>query len=149
MSTFLHQEQRSPSSTSARNVHNQVVDLVDDSSLRLVGFGGSVPAFVRDTGDLKWEGYPFKNEHDFRKEFNELMQTRVLLEHGVGSSDDNRQMILMTHVGPSGSDTALYQDSIDSPAVLSGSDTLRDFLYRRDSVCSPILEFLYHPSNIF
>jgi len=103
------------------NVHKKVVEL--DSDLILCGFGGSVPAY--HNGIKTWEGYPFNSEDEFKAEFDILLKEI--------DNHPNKFIFLMTHNGPSGSSTVVYQKTLSDKLILSGSNVLSDYLRTKDA----------------
>lgn len=75
------------------NMHNRRLELAE--GLDLVGFGGSVPAYVN--GELYWAGYPFLNEDDIAEEWSKVK--------AIENTQSKNQFIFLTHVGPRESET--------------------------------------------
>ncbi|KAL0491072.1 metallophosphoesterase YsnB [Acrasis kona] len=115
-------ENQSQLTKNSTNVHKKVVELAPD--LLLAGFGGSVPSYYApELRKQAWVGYPFKEEEEFKAEWSPFFNEHIKDKF---SSQPNAQLLLMTHVGPSGSDTVRYHPSLDDHIILSGSDTLQE-----------------------
>lgn len=100
----------------------------------MAGLGGSVPAYHE--GKKAWEGYPFLSENDFDSDFSPL--TKEMEKHS------GKQVILVTHNGPSGSSTVYYQKEIGEKVVLSGSSTLQEYLKKKSSQTDILLNIHGH-----
>lgn len=94
------------------NVHGKRIEIVP--GLQVVGFGGSIPAFDSKTKEKEWQGYPFKSDDEYKKEFVPVVERYC---------SPSVQTILMTHVGPMCSSTShSYSGKIPGVPVLSGSE---------------------------
>ncbi|XP_062521365.1 uncharacterized protein LOC134196284 isoform X2 [Corticium candelabrum] len=95
------------------SLHKRSVQLTP--SLRLIGFGGSVPGV--QNGEKVFEGFPYQTEEEFAEEFLPAIE-QFQLSDFLGST------ILMTHIGPASLGTAVDRSDILNPVEM-GSTTLR------------------------
>jgi Icc-related predicted phosphoesterase len=103
------------------NMHKNVVQLAP--GLLIAGFGGSVPSYYApELRREAWKGYPFTTEEKFEEEWDKFLNQNIIPQL------HNNQLLLMTHVGPSGSDTVKYNKSVGEVTIMSGSDTLQKCL---------------------
>ncbi|XP_065840649.1 uncharacterized protein [Oscarella lobularis] len=112
----------SPMTSTSMNLHRKCMRLA--GNLCIIGFGGSIPAF-KDS-KLHWEGFPFETEEDLAKELDPLLQFKPLPSgsNRLDAIEEGDSVILMTHFGPSRTDTTIVYEDISQP-ILSGSETLR------------------------
>eukprot|EP00118_Oscarella_pearsei_P015540 m.140538 g.140538 ORF g.140538 m.140538 type:complete len:289 (+) comp38312_c0_seq6:264-1130(+) len=110
------------------NVHGRCVRLTDD--LSLVGFGGSIPGY--QNGKQVWEGFPFESEEDMAKELDPFLSLQFHPEPSGSDSPsavrEGDSVILMTHLGPSQTDTTIVHEGSITDPILTGSSTLRQNL---------------------
>jgi hypothetical protein len=101
------------------------------------GFGGSIPGYWMDNGEKAWEGYkklikcigfPFSDDNEYSKSFEKLELKNYL--------KDGNSVILMTHMGPTSSQTTVYSKSISSKQINSGSNFLKELISTDESVSS-------------
>jgi Icc-related predicted phosphoesterase len=93
-------------------------------NLMIWGFGGSVPAFKNNA--LFWEGKPFDTEEAFASSFQPWERD---LRSAAETATSTADYVLLTHVGPEGTDTVAYpgESEADAP-IYMGSSTLRSHL---------------------
>lgn len=101
-----------------KNLHSKLVEVAP--KLCIAGFGGSVPAFLKENGKKRWEGYPYTTEESFQKVFEPFMKS---VEEKC--QQDKNSLILLTHIGPEDSDTVKFEEKVGGELVLSGSSTMK------------------------
>mmetsp|Transcript_15823 Transcript_15823/g.61827 ORF Transcript_15823/g.61827 Transcript_15823/m.61827 type:complete len:281 (+) Transcript_15823:7-849(+) len=108
-----------PMTEHSSNFHNAFVPIA--RGLLLCGFGGSVPGYRN--GQQVWEGYPYTD--------NPSMEPALASLLPVDSSNET-QLLLVTHVGPSSSATAVDQVDLEKAEITTGSSALDNLLRRPD-----------------
>eukprot|EP01080_Neovahlkampfia_damariscottae_P000385 gene385-6799_t len=116
------------------NVHSKIVKLKDN--LWLGGFGGATPGYWKESKEKAWEGYPYNNEEEYSKSFKKFEIKSILQKEN--------SIILMSHLGPSSSQTTIYQKDMTFPKINSGSNFLNDFLSSDESQNSIFLNVHGH-----
>lgn len=109
------------------NIHKKVIQLNDN--LYIAGFGGSIPGYINNKEI--WEGYPYKNENEFKKEFNILTNKMLNKKKEI----NNIQYILFTHCGPQYSSTTIdWRNNDLNKSIQSGSKTLSNIFFDNNLV---------------
>lgn len=112
------------------NIHKSYIKLADN--LVMIGLGGSVPGMQLVNGSYVqvWEPYPYKDDEDYKKNLDETLNKAF----SMGESTD---YVLLTHVGPWNSSTAIYNKKVGNP-IYSGSQSLGDALikYQDKIICN-------------
>ena len=108
------------------NVHGKIVNIA--KGLKLVGYGGSKDNLVKKDGeviDTIWEAYPYKDEEDYSVGLKSLFSK---LSHEYSLTKDF-QVIVMTHIGPHNSPSAIDKTHLDEDGhIYSGSKALEYIL---------------------
>eukprot|EP01027_Heterolobosea_sp_BB2_P003314 GEZU01005039.1.p1 GENE.GEZU01005039.1~~GEZU01005039.1.p1 ORF type:complete len:335 (-),score=54.73 GEZU01005039.1:26-1030(-) len=129
----------------SKNIHGAVISLAP--GLYIAGLGGSVDSFKEEDpkGYPYWKGFPYPTEAMIKDQLDQLDDRlhAAVNEHladigdpSLTSDQDegnnntnnrNRCVILMTHCGPAGCSTALYEDE-KRLRILMGSSAVRELL---------------------
>eukprot|EP01083_Nonionella_stella_P009564 27485_1 len=111
------------------NIHKQLYRVEGEDNLFMAGFGGSGPAMCES--QVKWKGYPFKDDEEFGKEFNPFMKNSVIKNKEQIKTD--KSIVLFTHVGPSMSSTAMDWRNMDKDKVIyTGSDHVTNAVLNKE-----------------
>ncbi|CAD8075659.1 unnamed protein product [Paramecium sonneborni] len=97
------------------NVHKKSLQIGED--LWIVGLGGSIPGFNKQ--GLIWQGYPYKSDEEYQQDLEKLNVPEV------------GNIILMTHIGPSESQTTISSENGWDNLIRSGSDSLSNFIKKK------------------
>ncbi|GAM24016.1 hypothetical protein SAMD00019534_071910 [Acytostelium subglobosum LB1] len=108
--------------TFSTNVHKRCIRLAPD--LVLMGLGGSLPGY-RD-GKQHWVGYPYQTDEQLSVDLH------VTYKEAQSGADpilkDTDSILLMTHVGPHSSSTAIDRLHTDQSPIMSGSKAIEQFI---------------------
>ena len=109
------------------NMHGNIINIA--KGLKLAGYGGSKDNFLEKDGKITgtiWEAFPYADEEDFSVGLKSMF---AKLTHEY-ATEDPFQLILMTHIGPYSSMSA-----VDTKAranlgenIYSGSKTLENLI---------------------
>ena len=86
-------------------------------------------------------GYPYIKAEDIKGDLEELFS-----KNQENEPSENDSILLMTHVGPSGSTTIDQEEGADKH-IYAGSDILKEFLQKQVAYCS-LLEKIDMLNNI-
>eukprot|EP01133_Synstelium_polycarpum_P015583 gene15583-18508_t len=111
-------------STYSKNVHRDVFRIGED--LVLMGLGGSLPGY-RD-GQQEWVGYPYQTDEALEADLTATHELAV--KENILKETDN--IILMTHVGPHCSSTAIDSSDLDESPIISGSKAIENFIVKNN-----------------
>ena len=99
------------------NIHKG--NFIINDELQIIGLGGSVPGFYKDDDKNEiWTGFPYSNDSQLKEDLNLTMKKNF---------DKNKQTILLTHVGPSGSSTSIDYDD-PKKQIIAGSNAIEEVL---------------------
>lgn len=88
------------------NIQGKAYKLAE--GIQIVGFGGSVPGYIK--GKEHWPGWPYKSEEEYATKFKEIAQIHL---------NYTTQTLLATHVGPFSSSTS--RDTFEKfPEIIKG-----------------------------
>ncbi|EGR32261.1 spfh domain band 7 family protein [Ichthyophthirius multifiliis] len=101
------------------NIHKSVFEI--NTSLSVIGFGGSIPGYQHIQGEQKlvWEGFPFLNEEEIKNESEQFFDDQFKQE---------KQFILLTHVGPSCSQTTIVKTEQQEDNIYAGCEFFNDVI---------------------
>jgi len=105
-----------PKVAGAVNLHNRHFRLAKD--LVITSFGGSVPAFQGEK--QRWIGYPFDKAEDIEEGLRGLLNAELAEDNSTDAPCKNDSVLLMTHVGPGSSQTAIQQIDLDQDVIKAG-----------------------------
>ena len=102
------------------NLHKKVVHVQD---LAIAGFGGSVSSRFVGSPDLVpgWQGYPYLTEEEYRSDIVGFLENSA-------ESLKGRQVILLTHMGPSFSGTSLFDVDLSGRQIQGGNLAVSELL---------------------
>eukprot|EP01083_Nonionella_stella_P009565 27486_1 len=110
------------------NIHKQLYRVEGEDNLFMAGFGGSPPAICES--QVKWSGYPFKDDAEYGKEFNPFIENIVIKDKKI---ETDKSIVLFTHIGPSMSSTAMDWRNMDKDKVIyTGSDHLMNAILNKE-----------------
>merc|ERR1712137_71544 len=89
-------------------------------------FGGSVPAF--QGGKQRWEGYPFEKVEDVEDGLRKFLCGELAADNSGDAPSAGDSVLLMTHVGPGSSSTAIQQIDLDLDVIKAGCFVLDKIL---------------------
>jgi Icc-related predicted phosphoesterase len=102
-------EDKSGMSANHFNLHNKSIEL--RPGLLLACMGGSTLTYFKANGAIEenavWSPYPFDTEEKYKKAITSMWEAEV---QPWLSKNPNGQVILMTHDGPQGVQTAMHHD---------------------------------------
>jgi len=85
-----------------------------------------VPAY--QGGKWRWAGYPYENTEDIEPDLTEFLCAELAPDNASGLPAEGDSVLLMTHIGPGGSSTAIQQIDLDQPDIKAGCFVLDKLL---------------------
>lgn len=112
------------------NIHLNKFNITPE--LIIIGIGGSVPSYFKSETEIiqdTWYPYPYQTEIDYSQDLDKL---NIIIKE-----NNNKQFILLSHIGPSISGTTIRTDNINI-SHYSGSSSLNEliYLYKDNIICN-------------
>ena len=78
--------------------------------------------------DSSASGYPYENTEDIEPDLTEFLCAELAPDNASGLPAEGDSVLLMTHIGPGGSSTAIQQIDLDQPDIKAGCFVLDKLL---------------------